>query len=460
MAFPRNSLRAFLSHAKSTLRSALTHPQKLTLVVGNESADLDSLTSSLLYAYIRSSFLPQNAFAPLYIPITNLPAKDLSLRPEFSKVYEHANIDASHLITLDDLAPFAKLREGLNPKNTQWILVDHNKLQGVLGEIYGSRVCGVIDHHDEEHAVPQDTGSEPRIVVKSGSCTSLVVSYLRGAWDQLSSSALSAGAAHGQGDSLADDSAVSGTWDAQVAKLALASILIDTANLTAKEKVESVDIEAVEYIEAKIALSPRDAVRYNRQAYFAEIDTAKKDLDSLSLNDILRKDYKQWSEGSKTLGISSVVKPLSYLVLKAHAEQSQSQEQQEQQKAQKSFVQALRTFAKERNLDIYALMTAYTSPSPSSSFSGTEPSAQFRRELLLYTPSTATITAAETFTATATKKLGLEERALEGGHGIKAVADEEEGDEEVREWIKVWQQGELGSSRKVVGPLLRRALMG
>jgi hypothetical protein len=38
MAVPRNSVRGFLSHAKSALYSAIESNQKITLVIGNESA--------------------------------------------------------------------------------------------------------------------------------------------------------------------------------------------------------------------------------------------------------------------------------------------------------------------------------------------------------------------------------------------------------------------------------------
>jgi exopolyphosphatase len=38
MAFPRNSLRAFLVQAKTSLRTALSQKQDVTLVIGNESA--------------------------------------------------------------------------------------------------------------------------------------------------------------------------------------------------------------------------------------------------------------------------------------------------------------------------------------------------------------------------------------------------------------------------------------
>jgi len=38
LAAPRNSLRGFLAHAKSALRTAIEKNEKITLVIGNESA--------------------------------------------------------------------------------------------------------------------------------------------------------------------------------------------------------------------------------------------------------------------------------------------------------------------------------------------------------------------------------------------------------------------------------------
>lgn len=424
MAFPRNSLRAFLSHGKTALRTAIEQSQKVTLVIGNESADLDSLSSSLIYAYIRSCCPPRDAFTPLYIPVTNLLAADLRLRPEFLTVCRHANIELNHLITLDDFPSLASVKDKLKPENMKWILVDHNKLQGTLGEVYSFRVGGVIDHHDDEHVVPLETDSEPRVVENCGSCTSLVVRYCRDAWDRLSSQSLSAGAAHAQGDSLVDDSAVTKIWDAQVAKLALAAVLIDTANLTMEGKVEAVDVEAVEYLEAKMNLSPRDAVGYDRKKYYSEIDAAKKDINSLRFADILRKDYKQWDEGGKTLGISSVVKPLDWLFHKADQEGH--------------FLDLIQAFAEERSLSIYAIMTA-----------STDEQGKFQRELYLWAKDPSSVAAAEKFVKRADEELGLETKAITNVRAQSADT-----------WQKAWVQKDARRSRKQVAPLLRNAIKG
>jgi exopolyphosphatase len=389
------------------------------------------MTCQILYAYVRSMAPPKNAFTPLYIPVTNMPAAGINMRPEFHAMFKYANIEPTHLITLDDLPALSDIQTKLKPENTKWILVDHNALQGQLGKIYSSRVQGVIDHHDDEGKVPQDTGCEPRIVEKSGSCTSLVTNYLRPTWDMLSGSALSSGAAHAQGDSLSDDDAVVKRWDASVAQLGLASILIDTSNLQDKNKTTEHDCKAVEYLEAKILLCPQLATTYDRAAFYEAIDTAKKDIGPLKLQDILQKDYKEWDQDDgQTLGISSIVKPISFLQTKAGDEESSSQ-------SSKAFLDQLQTFAQERNLDLYSIMTTSTSSD-----------GQFQRELLLWAFNEKAVAWAQSFAANSQEELGLEDWQDD------ADVASGEGD---KQWRRVWWQRNVQHSRKRVAPLLRQA---
>ena len=73
----------------------------------------------------------------------------------------------------------------------------------------------------------------------------------------------------------------------------------------------------MEYLEAKIQMSTKDARTWDRTKFYKEITAAKKDIESIALDGILRKDYKQWTENGMKLGMSSVVKPLEctwYLV--------------------------------------------------------------------------------------------------------------------------------------------------
>jgi exopolyphosphatase len=390
------------------------------------SPDLDSMSCSILYAYIRSMSPPKKAFSSVYVPITNIVASDIQLRPEYVAVFRHANIESKHLITLDDLPALSDIRSKLAPENTRWILVDHNALQGQLGKIYADRVVGVIDHHDDEGKVPADTGEEPRIIEKSGSCTSLVASYCRQAWDALSASAMSSGAAHAQGDGLSNDAAYVQQWDADAAQLGLASILIDTANLHDPNKTTEHDREAVAYLEAKIMLCPQLAASFDRTRFFEEIDAAKKDIGSLKLQDILRKDYKEWDQAQR-LGISSVVKPIEFLQKKAGDEANVS--------GPEGLLQAIKDFAKDRGLGMFSLMTTSTSAN-----------GQFQRELLLWAFDEKAVSAAKAFATNSRDELGLEDWQ---GYGDLDIGSE---------WRKVWWQRQTQHSRKRVAPLLREAM--
>ncbi|MCJ1467501.1 Exopolyphosphatase [Pseudocyphellaria aurata] len=434
MAFPPNSLRAFLSHAKKGLLTAIQQSHKVTIVVGNESADLDSLTSSLLYSYLRSLNPPPKAFTPLYIPLLNIPEADLRIRPEFAALFERANISASHLVTLDDLSPLERIGDVLKPANTRWILVDHNKLQGALGSIYSSRVRGVIDHHEEENVITQDTNPEPRVVEKCGSCTSLVVRTFRTTWDAISTASLSSGAAHAQGDSLVDDSMVRKSWDAQIAKLALASVLIDTTNLTSEHKVEAADREAAQYLSAKIQSSPTYAQIWDQERFYEEINRAKQNIDGLELDEILRKDYKEWTENETRLGISSVVKPLEFLTATARSSN--------QPDAVDAFEQAADKFIRSKSLSIFAIMTASKSPDR-----------PFGRELFLQATDTSSAAAVAKFFTGAREELELEDVHVSG------IGDGSSNNDRAELWTrKVWAQRNVGKSRKQVAPLLRAVM--
>lgn len=269
--------------------------------------------------------------------------------------------------------------------------------------MYGDRVVGCIDHHDEENKVPKDCGSEPRIVEKSGSCASLIVNHCKEAWERL---------AHG------DEAA---TYDSPWARIALAPILIDTANLKNKDKVTKHDLAAAETLEKILRSSSPE--KYDRDAYYTEINDAKQAIDDLSLNDILRKDYKQWTEGQGVnLGISSAVKDMNFLLQKVENEDS--------------FWKEVYAFAETRKLSVCGVMTTSTH------------NGQFGRELLLLGLDEAGVKAVESFEEKASEELGLQ--GWESGRLDSTDAR--------TQWRRCWIQKSLGMSRKQVGPLLRKSI--
>lgn len=355
----------------------------------------------MVLAYIRTYAASSNSNA-LYIPLSNLRRADLALRPELIPVLSNAHLEPKDLITLCDLPQLNKISSKILPEQTRWILVDHNALQGELGRAYGSRIIGCIDHHDEEGKVPEECGAEPRIVQKSGSCSSLVVDYCREAWDALSK------------ESGNKDTA---SWDAELAGLALAPLLIDTTNLTNEHRVTEVDVKATKYLETLLLAEPGSI--FNRDEYFEKITAAKNDIGGLSLPDIFRKDYKQWTEAeSINLGISSVVKDIQFLVDKAGNKVK--------------FFAAMKDFAQERNLSTFSIMTT-------SHKDGT-----FRRELLIWSLDERGVKAAERFEEGSKEHLGLQpwgDGSLDFGDG--------------KQWRRCWWQQKVDNSRKQVAPMLR-----
>ncbi|RDA94018.1 hypothetical protein CP533_5044 [Ophiocordyceps camponoti-saundersi (nom. inval.)] len=314
----RMTLQSFLSTARSALSApASQRPTPLTLVVGNESADLDSLCCAIVYAYLRSQQEHGDQTpGSLHIPLANLPRADLGLRPEMTAVLAHAQLRPSDLITLSDLPDLSS-----TDSSTRWVLVDHNALTGPLAR-FAPRVVGCIDHHQDERSVPAD--ASPRIIEPCGSCMSLVVDETRQEWDSLTAR-----------DSDGDDALV---------KLCLAPIVIDTVNLSpSAKKVKPKDTHAVDYLETKLS-NPES---FSRDAFFDEISAVKDDISRLTLRDLMRRDYKQWRENDLVLGVSCAVADLAALVEKAGAP--------------KPLLDSLSSWADERALDIASIMTACSS---------------------------------------------------------------------------------------------------
>ncbi|KAK3984722.1 exopolyphosphatase-like protein [Cladorrhinum sp. PSN332] len=410
------SLKYFLGTARKALSSPpAQRPSPLTFVVGNESADLDSLCSALLYAYFRTNSPPYT----LHIPLSNLPRADLNLRPELSAVCRSAGLLVSDLITLSDLPQDSKTGKILlKPDETRWLLVDHNVLTGPLTP-FSKQVIGCVDHHEDENGVPAD--SSPRVFAKCGSCMSLVIDQCKATWSSLRTSA-------------ADD--------ASIAAVAMAPILVDTTNLASKDKTTDWDLKAAEFAESKIPPEAAtcfrtqrtekseeeddDGVLYDRTGYFDRLTKLKDDIDGLSYRDVLRKDYKRWSDGGLNLGISTVVQGFDRVL-----------GLRDKDKGKAGFLEALKGWAEEQKLDIAAVMTV------------SKPGGVFTRELLVWGLNEKAVKVVKQFAGKSGEDLGLK-RWKDG------EMDETEG--KGKEWRACWTQENIKHSRKQVAPMLREAM--
>ncbi|KAL2267161.1 hypothetical protein VTJ83DRAFT_4438 [Remersonia thermophila] len=454
----RSSLKSFLAKAKNALASpASQRPSPLTFVIGNESADLDSLCSAVLLAYLRTHTPPHHT---LHIPVSNLPRPDLALRPELGAVLGPAGLRPDDLITLSDLPP----RGALRPRDTRWLLVDHNAPTGELAERYFSgaaaapgqakgkekeegAIVGCIDHHDDEGVVPRHLpAGQPRVIERCGSCASLVVEHCREAWEALAREAPAR--ADGARLAVCDDGTPAAECDAHLGRLALAPILVDTAALGAPDRTTAADVRAAEWVEAKMlashagadgsagANSEKAASRadgYDRAAFYAALTRLKTSLRGLSYRDVLRKDYKRWSEGADApiaVGISSVPRSLADALREAGADDKEDRA---------SFLAALRAWAEEQRLDVAAVMTVF--PAEGGGIA---------RELLVWGVNGRGAGVVGEFARRFGARLGLE--TWEGGEM------DEGGEEPERGWRLCWRQGDVSCSRKQVAPMLREAM--
>ncbi|KAI1423318.1 exopolyphosphatase-like protein [Xylaria sp. FL1777] len=486
---PRASLKTFLA----TARAALTaHSSKrttpLTFVVGNESADLDSLCSALLLAYFHTYAPPKKRAAvpeantgtssstTLHIPICHLHRADLALRPEFAAVLRDAGVRGDDVFTLEDVLPHrdaAVAAAGsdkvaaaavVSPEDTRWLLVDHNAMTGCLASAFAARVVGCVDHHADEGVVPRD--ASPRVIEKCGSCASLVVERCADGWG-----ALGAGDGDGNGNGVGSGERSrigSGirkrredvVIDAQIARLALAPILVDTANLGDENKTTARDERAVALAEAKIAEAEMVVAaaaaehatdaddsgsnsssgggggggiveRYDRNAFFARLSALKEDISNMAFRDVFRKDYKEWSVGGLTLATASVPRGFAYLVgEKARGDGG-------------AFVAALRDWAGEKDargkMDLLVVLPAFQDVDDG----------RFRRELLVWARTEAGVRAAKLFEERYADTLRLET------WGDGALDENGGGSAELR---RCWTQGAVGYGRKQIAPMLRDAL--
>ncbi|KAJ5108644.1 hypothetical protein N7456_005319 [Penicillium angulare] len=446
-------------------------------VLGNPSADLDSIISAIIYSYCANNRLPKNTPRP-HIPLLNLsnvPAGPelFRLRPEFVTAlwlstnfpalkpeerfedsYESAgNLLREHIITVADFAQ--GLRDRKIQGQTQNVnvhadvtLVDWNALPETVPGTEGSgslgaalegvtfRAVGCIDHHVNDNFMPSAENlpdGQPVIIQPGpGSCASLIANEMhsRGIWASAASS----------------EAASSKHEVAQISKLALAPILIDTSNLTAKDKVTDVDLQAVEFLRQLIATNDGNSGvdKWDEQEFYSRIFEAKvNSLDRLTLQEVLGRDYKEWSESARsgqklTVGFCSAVKPIRWIVKKAGGP--------------KEFMHGVREFSSSegRELDAVVVMTAFTSDK-----------GEFSRELFISAIGDCepVVDGINVFVDNA-DQLQLVNWSAVDSESVD-IHDEEirstlDGDEGI--WRRLWIQKDVKGSRKQVAPLVRSAL--
>ncbi|KAI8343585.1 hypothetical protein BC941DRAFT_509005 [Chlamydoabsidia padenii] len=316
------SINAFLDTIKQVLAEKLSETQ-IILVMGNDSADLDSIISALLIAYLNQKKVTSNT--KLYVPLVKVPSCDLALRPEVTHVFRRAGIDASKLIYIDQVN-MAYWENSNNVVKPAILLVDHNRLTPPFSNFeHNCQVVSVIDHHVDEGAY---LDAPLRWIEMVGSCTSQVVLLYQAEIESL----------------LEQDKKA-------LATLALAPILVDTIGLQWDlGKTTQKDVNAFNFL-ARIVfdqgakdLANKDGLPREALVYYDTIEKVKSQVDHLCTRDLLRKDYKQWTVNGYTVGTSSMAWYLKAWVDRDGYDQ---------------VVKDAWAFTREQQLDMLLVLTSY-----------------------------------------------------------------------------------------------------
>lgn len=425
------------------------------VVMGNEAGDLDSLASSLAHAYLLNTVEGVRA-----VPLILTPRAALRLRPENELALRLTRPEAGHetlgsledvLLCVDDL-PIPT--DALLPRGgIQFALVDHNALLAPFrpagGASDGDRsveasVIGILDHHADDGA--HDAAS-PRIIdTTAASCASIVASY----W----ATRLPAGGQGLGGQPL---------LPAEVARLLLSAILIDSNGLKAGGKANDIDWAAVEFLwpltgmasareatDAAVAsVSAASRAAPPRLKELAdELNEVKNDVGHLTLPDLLARDYKAYaipsaylqSAPAVQLGLASV--PVSLKRILSRAEPATPWP---------AFVAGLDAYATEHRLTLLGVLTSFKS----------ETKGKRKRELVLYSPAGVDPADAASLWAAFVPRLEASE-LLSLGPWKAAAANADDG--WAVDWAgghgQVWSQRKADATRKTVAPVLREVLSG
>jgi exopolyphosphatase len=291
---------------------------------------------------------------------------------------------------------------------TDVCLLDHNVPQGSIAKLISEnpdlKVSGIIDHHEDERKY---LDASPRVISRSGSCSSLVWDF----WKE-------------KVDSSKGDTTANGIQDAVT--LLSAALVLDTSNCTSK--MEKFDWDASESYKK---ISADDAVTASSfDAWFQQLQDARNDIGDLNIKEILTKDYKFFdfqvgtSESSLRLGISSMIKSFEWLL------------EQQEKPALDVFRKEALTFISSNDIDALLIMCAFTNPLTNS----------FERQLVFITNTVETSILLRLVIDSITEELKLETIQLE------EIQDDQ------LPMVKFFNQRNVKGSRKLVAPVIKAAL--
>lgn len=251
-----NKLSSYIKNTKLIYNNLTS---KCKVVIGNQSADLDSISSAISLSYY---FFKKNSPVP-YIPIINSNKKTLQTKKECMLMLDFLSIDLNDLIFIN---------EWNKDFIQEVILVDHNEIDDQEKSLdFINLVTSVIDHHvDKQNFLDVN----PRIIDNSVGSNSTLISEMF----------------FKEKIELGDE----------IITLLLFPLLSDTNNLTVRAGQK--DFEMFEYL-----TSQETATKIDPKELYKKIEDSKFQNDiTESTNIILKKDYKQYEMKNSNWGMSSI----------------------------------------------------------------------------------------------------------------------------------------------------------
>ena len=226
--------------------------KQLTLVLGNESGDLDSVVSSVTLAWSRHS--PDTPT----LPLLNFAREDLALKTEVLFVFRQlVDLPVHHIPCLNDIE-FSKILSKVNV-----ILVDHNVIENPELAFLDPKVTEIYDHHKIDREIRSNL--KKCQIEKVGSCSTLVAEAIfRNIPDPV---------------------------DSRFLTLIRCTIILDTKNICPQtKKATAKDVQILDMVEDK--LKKQGNLNEGRRHLLNRLLTAKGDVSGFSISMLIRKDMK------------------------------------------------------------------------------------------------------------------------------------------------------------------------
>ncbi|CAM6123107.1 unnamed protein product [Calypogeia fissa] len=310
-----DKLNKFLNDCRNEAEAGLPG-RFLTVVLGNENSDLDSIVSTITYAYLLSSIDEKQTDqeSKVFVPVINMRQEDFVLHTEAVWLFKVTGLDTSKLLFVDQINLQYYHRFG----NLKLVLVDHSKL-AAHQETLQDAVIQIVDHNLVQELYSWVPTTD---IQQVGSCCTIIAErFVAEAPHLLAGRGLN--------------------------RLLLGPILLDTANLDPS----SARCTARDTCMAAFLI--HGAGRYGQQGFFRLLRKMKFDVSTLNTIEMLRKDFKQWTLGpgrSNTYGLKGRVISAAMSTLGVPLKEIMTR---------RNILEDLRFFARKLKLDLHLIVTGY-----------------------------------------------------------------------------------------------------